>query len=463
MKTLRFTNILVLFLSVIAITVSANAQECVNITLTSQTDVDAFSCNIITGNLEIEGADITDLSSLLTLTSVGGYVFIANNPLLTNLDGLSSLTSVDGMLFIASNPVLSEFCGLYTLISGGGPGFYMVFANATYNPTQQEIIDGGPCSGCDIQINSIAVTDEGCPGGNDGYISVDASCNSCSGIEYSIDGSTYQSSNEFTNLSHGSYSIYVKDIGDNSCSESSSVNVNPGIDNEDPELNVVSAPLIMWPPNHKYESISMDQLFVGVSDNCAILFIDDVYIESVSSDEPDNGENDGNTTNDILIDSDCLSIQLRRERDEYGNGRVYKINLAVDDGNGNTGIASVQVHVPIGSKEYSIDNGENHAEYCGKSSFITDNKPDETLLENFPNPFSQKTTIAFSVPQFGKTTVNIYNSSGYLVANLYEGYAEEGQQYEIYFDGSSLSKGVYFCQLHTEHGTQLVWKMVLIK
>ena len=44
------------------------------------------------------------------------------------------------------------------------------------------------------------------------------------------------------------------------------------------------------------------------------LSIDDIYIVDVTSDEPDNGDNDGNTVNDILIGSDCSTLQLRKER-----------------------------------------------------------------------------------------------------------------------------------------------------
>jgi len=52
---------------------------------------------------------------------------------------------VGGYLWIDDNSILSEFCGLYTLLNGGGfAGGYSVSGNAV-NPTQQEIIDGGPC------------------------------------------------------------------------------------------------------------------------------------------------------------------------------------------------------------------------------------------------------------------------------------------------------------------------------
>ena len=54
-----------------------------------------------------------------------------------------------------------------------------------------------------------------------------------------------------------------------------------------------------------------------------------VVIEKVTSDEPDNapGGGDGNTSNDIVIAGNCKSVQLRSERDENKNGRVYAVTL----------------------------------------------------------------------------------------------------------------------------------------
>jgi len=89
--------------------------------------------------------NLTNLDGLSSLTSVGEDLYIYANSNLTNLDGLFSLTSVGIGLSIAENYNLSEFCGLYTLLNGGGfTGGYSVCGNAV-NPTQQEIIDGGPC------------------------------------------------------------------------------------------------------------------------------------------------------------------------------------------------------------------------------------------------------------------------------------------------------------------------------
>src|SRR5690606_36136991 len=93
--------------------------------LTSQTEVDAFAtnypnCTEVSGDLTIQGANITDLTPLSNLTSVGGYLYIYNNSNLTNLDGLSNLTSVGGYLSIAYNSNLTNLDGLSNLTSVGG-------------------------------------------------------------------------------------------------------------------------------------------------------------------------------------------------------------------------------------------------------------------------------------------------------------------------------------------------------
>ena len=71
-----------------------------------------------------------------------------------------------------------------------------------------------------------------------------------------------------------------------------------------------------------------------------------VMIEKVTSDEPDNGDNDGNTRNDIVIGGTCTSADLRSERDETQNGRVYSITLRVMDAVGNVTRAVFKVSVP---------------------------------------------------------------------------------------------------------------------
>jgi hypothetical protein len=147
----------------------------------------------------------------------------------------------------------------------------------------------------------------------------------------------------------GSYTITysANDGRGNTATRTRTVNV---VDTAAPTLTL-KPDIQLWPPNHKYQTLTMSQMVQSVSDGCnAALSLNDVRIEKVTSDEPDNapGDADGNTTNDILIAADCKSVQLRSERDETKNGRVYVVTLRLRDASGNTTRKDFKAPVPIG-------------------------------------------------------------------------------------------------------------------
>jgi agmatine/peptidylarginine deiminase len=93
--------------------------------------------------------------------------------------------------------------------------------------------------------------------------------------------------------------------------------------------------------------------------------------------------------------------------------------------------------------------------------------PDEfSLLQNFPNPFNPTTKIKFSVPsnvkgETSNVTLKVYDVLGNEVAILVNEEKEPGV-YEVEFDGSSISSGVYYYQLKLGSFNRLK-KMILIK
>jgi hypothetical protein len=127
--------------------------------------------------------------------------------------------------------------------------------------------------------------------------------------------------------------------------------ITPGADN-----------ISLWPPNHKYTTVNLSSLVASVTDNCdGTVSIDSLKITSVSSDEPENSAADGNTSNDIVIASDCKSVQLRSERQGNGNGRVYTINFKVSDSKGNVSTGSAKVRVPKSQNgSLAVDDGPNY-------------------------------------------------------------------------------------------------------
>ena len=117
----------------------------------------------------------------------------------------------------------------------------------------------------------------------------------------------------------------------------------------------------MWPPNHKYRTFTMADLVASVHDNCdGTIPITSVVITKVTSDEIENGNGDGNTLNDIVIASDCKSVQLRSEREGNSNGRVYTIFFSVTDAAGNTGTGTTRVVVPHNPGQTAVDSGPHY-------------------------------------------------------------------------------------------------------
>lgn len=108
-----------------------------------------------------------------------------------------------------------------------------------------------------------------------------------------------------------------------------------------PTIEVSVSPDTLWPANHKYVDVT------------ATVVVDDdfdldptITLVSVESNEPDNGEDDGNTVNDIVVVDD-FTFKLRAERSGLGTGRIYTITYRVTDACGNMADASVTVAVPL--------------------------------------------------------------------------------------------------------------------
>ncbi len=86
---------------------------------------------------------------------------------------------------------------------------------------------------------------------------------------------------------------------------------------------------------------------------------------------------------------------------------------------------------------------------------------DIRLNNNYPNPFNMNTVISYSVLKAQRIELIIYNALGQLVKILVNKQMSAGN-YQINFDGSNLSSGVYFCLLKNDNIFQ-VKKMLLLK
>src|SRR5690606_8604547 len=83
------------------------------------------------------------------------------------------------------------------------------------------------------------------------------------------------------------------------------------------------------------------------------------------------------------------------------------------------------------------------------------------LSQNYPNPFNPETIIKYQIPSAGRTTLKIYDLLGNDVATLVDEFQSTGR-YEIKFNGSSLSSGIYFYRLQSDSFVETK-KMILLK
>lgn len=81
------------------------------------------------------------------------------------------------------------------------------------------------------------------------------------------------------------------------------------------------------------------------------------------------------------------------------------------------------------------------------------------LEQNYPNPFTTRTEIRFSLPTSGAVTLNIYNAAGHFVRSLSRAETMIGGAHSVYWDGRDqqgqrVAAGVYYYQLRLGERTE---------
>ncbi|RPI18211.1 MAG: T9SS C-terminal target domain-containing protein [Ignavibacteriae bacterium] len=97
----------------------------------------------------------------------------------------------------------------------------------------------------------------------------------------------------------------------------------------------------------------------------------------------------------------------------------------------------------------------------GGDYFVKDKDEIYSLSQNYPNPFNPSTQIKFSIPKSSFVTLKIYDILGREIKELLNEFKEAGN-YNVTFDGSNLSSGMYFYKLIADDYTDIK-RMTLIK
>jgi hypothetical protein len=152
-----------------------------------------------------------------------------------------------------------------------------------------------------------------------------------------------------------------------------------------------------------------------------------------------------------------------RLTDQFVNAGIVTLNPDMNNG------GAIVIFSYAGSPS---GTGENlYAKYIGANGLLggvtsiedeNTNQPNEFYLsQNYPNPFNPSTKISWQSQVSGHQTLKVYDMLGKEVATLVNEFKPAGT-YEVDFDASSLSSGVYFYTLQAGTYTQSK-KMILMK
>ncbi len=141
--------------------------------------------------------------------------------------------------------------------------------------------------------------------------------------------------------------------------------------------------------------------------------------------------------------------------------------IAFVDGNGTSAHSNVYKYIDeeltVGTYTYRL----KQIDYDGSYSYSSEveaviSAPDNfALYQNYPNPFNPSTTIKFNIPSDAQVQLNVFNTLGEKVAELFNG-TLKGGYHEFVFDASTLTSGIYFYRLESDEFADSK-KMILIK
>jgi len=124
-----------------------------------------------------------------------------------------------------------------------------------------------------------------------------------------------------------------------------------------------------------------------------------------------------------------------------GNSRIFY--TWQDNSDGNTGF-DIWANVVDWDNIVGIDNNSD-----------SELSPNVCLYQNYPNPFSNSTTIKFDIPEFTKVKIEVFNHFGQKIETLLDKSLHSGL-HEVEFLTRDLSNGIYLFRLVTQSQNESV-------
>lgn len=168
--------------------------------------------------------------------------------------------------------------------------------------------------------------------------------------------------------------------------------------------------------------------------------------------------------NNYGFDIESALVGLNKQDNEKN---FTKIGFVAGSGNSNSPkkYSYLIEGVKYGKYAYRLKQIDNDGKY-EYSKVIEVNAgeiPNGFVLEqNYPNPFNPKTNIRFASSENETARLVVYDVLGNEVAELFNDKLEANKVYNIEFNASNLSSGVYFYAIKTNSFNQIK-KMILLK
>ncbi len=433
-------RLLLLSLFVVGTAVLAHAQICVgDVELKTQEEVAAFNCSEVMGNLLIgdydNEDDVRDLTPLLELTSIGGYLSIGGSAVLKSLDGLNNVSTVGGNLTFNYNPSLESLDALESLTSVGG--LYI-----QRNDALDSLVGLEGVTSVDVSIlirdnavlESLAGLDSVSSIGNYLLIDDNVALRSMAGLE---------------NLA--SVGNFVRIVGNTSLESLTSLE----------RLASVEGGLIIE-SNDALVSLSGLEGLASIGGRMSVR--DNATLESLSGLESITsvGARLGIHRNATL-----RSLAGLENLTFVGGDLSVSLNTALRDcACGLSGLISDQPPVFSGVKGSVSISDNDSSGVCNSPQDVLEafalcksvasepsgaDPPADplqhlTLDTGYPNPFAEVTTVAFTLPNLARVRLAVFDALGREVAVLLEEPVRAGQ-HAVRFDAGRMASGTYVVRL----------------
>jgi hypothetical protein len=243
-------------------------------------------------------------------------------------------------------------------------------------------------------------TDVLCNGGSTGSIIGNASGGTAP-YQFSINSGAFSSTNVFSNLAAGTYTVHIKDA--NGCETACVVTIN------EPVLVVLCIV--------KTEVICVCASHTGVITASATGGLAP-YVFAI---------NGGAFSSINVFDSLAAGSYTIQVRDANGCEKMTVVTIS-----------------DISARSAKISAA------C-LLTLAESNLNEKVVMKAYPNPFVNSTTIEFVTKTDAQAVVSIYNVAGAKVIDLFDGKAEAGVVNKVIFNGENLSDGIYFYKVTVDN------------